>query len=114
MRKERADMQEAMDKMQNKNNEALQKALEKVAKDGQASTAAVIAGMHTTGDGTAFKDLVKLEKTYTDPDVLRQFCLWENSAVDYMEVMGKRVLQTRRRALSKTKPNLAPGMIIEC
>ena len=86
------------------------KALKEVAKQGHASTAAVIAGMHTTGDGTAFKDLVKLEKTYTDPDVLRQFCLWENSAVDYMEAMGKKVLQTRRRALSKGNPNLAPGM----
>ena len=86
------------------------KALKEVAQQGHASTAAVIAGMHTTGDGTAFKDLVKLEKTYTDPDVLRQFCLWENSAVDYMEAMGKKVLQTRRRALSKGNPNLAPGM----
>ena len=82
----------------------------KVAKQGQASTAAVIAGMHTTGDGTAFKDLVKLEKTYTDPDMLRQFCLWENSAVDHMEAMGKKVLQARRRALSKKNPNYAPGM----
>ena len=79
MRNERAEMHRAMDEMQTKNNEALQKALEKVAKDSQASTAAVIAGMHTTGDSTAFKDLVKLEKTYTDPDMLRQFCLWENS-----------------------------------
>jgi len=67
-----------------------QKALENVAKQGHASTAAVIAGMQTPGDGTAFKDLVKLEKTYTDPDILRQFCLWENSAVDYMEAMGKK------------------------
>jgi len=37
-----------------------QKALENVAKQGHASTAAAIAGMQTPGDGTAFKDLVKL------------------------------------------------------
>ena len=110
MRNERAEMQEAMEKMQNKSDEALKEALQDIAKQGHASTAAVIAGMHTTGDGTAFKDLVKLEKTYTDPDVLRQFCLWENSAVDHMEAMGKRVLQARRRALSKKNPNYAPGM----
>ena len=50
-------------------------ALKEVAKQGHASTAAVIAGMNTTGDSTAFKDLVKLKKTYTDPDMLQQFCL---------------------------------------
>ena len=87
------------------------KALKEVAQQGHASTAAVIAGMHTTGDGTAFKDLVKLEKTYTDPDILRQFCLWENSAVDHMEAMGKKVLQARRRAMSKKNPDYAPGSV---
>ena len=47
---------------------------------------------------------------YTDPGMLRQFCLWENFAVDHMEAIGRKVLQTRRRGLSKTKLNLAPGM----
>ena len=60
------DFQKALDE----SNEGFREALKEVAKQGHTLTAAVIAGMNMVGDGTAFKDLVKLKKTYMDPDML--------------------------------------------